>query len=233
MELLYVDEPRLRSYYSQLKVKSRRLPTFSTAVGLTGPQIGASWGPQPDQDVLSMLNQIRIQLQRSGMFARSRPSEQDRWDLGRPRDDLPTATQGDLWAIFREELVELRTAFIKPNPDSAFLKDGLTLWIATADGAPRGEPDVLLLIQQFPFADKPFAAAASGYSMLSMEAEAFGLPAVSGIGANPVKALATFGALIGPPKVCTVLYRVRATFAEPSREFSLTTVGYPLGIWRS
>lgn len=66
-----------------------------------------------------------------------------------------------------------------------------------------------------------------------MQAEKLGLPNLPGIGANPVEALKALGARVGPPKMCSALYRVRATFAESARQFSLTTVGYPIAISRS
>jgi hypothetical protein len=61
----------------------------------------------------------------------------------------------------------------------------------------------------------------------------FQFPKVPGIGVDARQALAMFGARIGPPKMATVLYRVRATFMEPDREFSITTIGYPIAIWRA
>ena len=108
----------------------------------------------------------------------------------------------------------------------------MALWIAPEEGAGHSEPDVLVLIQQFPLKDEPFARTVSGFSLFSAEADKLGIPSVPGIGANPFHALTAFGARTGPPKMCSVLYRIRATFAEPARGYSITTVGYPIVIER-
>lgn len=234
VELLYVDLARLESYHQQLRARPKHVPTFSASIGLAGPQVGATWSALDSASALvPRIEEVRECLARRGILSCSRPSEQDRWDLGRPLEELPEAAQADLWAIFREEVVELRTVVLEPRLSDPFLKNGLVLWIAVEEAAEHLRPDVLLLIQQFPLDDEPFARTVSGFSLLAREADKLALPTVPGIGANPIEALKLLGAWVGPPKLCSALYRVRATFAEPQRQYSLTTVGYPIVIARS
>jgi hypothetical protein len=114
------------------------------------------------------------------------------------------------------------------------LKNGLSLWISDKPDARFNEPGLLLLIEHFPLPDEPSIRAFSGYTLLSMIriVTEEGFPEVPEIGANTRQALEAFGALIGPPKTATVLYRVRTTFAEEKRDYSITTIGYPIAIWQ-
>lgn len=231
-EYLYVDQRRVDSYFEQLSVKPRRVPSYSASLGVTGPRAGASWTSTDESRTGVKLEAIRNHLATAGMLAYHRPTEQDRWDLGRPSPDLDESTQVELSAIFRQEEVELQSAYIDPGSSSLAGGHGMTFWIdqGVTDSA---RADVLFLVQEFPLPDQPGSYAFSGYSMLSHRATEFGIPVVPGIGANPLGALEQSNARIGAPKMCSVLYRVRATFNEPDRDFSLTTVGYPIAIWRS
>jgi hypothetical protein len=225
VEFLYVDVPRLQSYYEQLEIKPRRVPVFSANLSLSGPVIGSTWSKETTVKLHSMLDAVRDYLVRSGMLAFHRPAGQERWNLGRQPHELAEGNRPEAGAIFREETLELRTAVLQTS--TVPLDQPLTLWI---NGLLFEQ---LLLIQQFPLDDEPFAYTVSGYSLLSMESDLFALPKVPGIGVNVYNALEQVGARVGPGKMCRVLYRVRATFAEPQRGFAITTIGYPLAIVRA
>ena len=235
-ELLYVDHDRLQSYVEQSGGRSRRVPSFSGALGLSGPSVGVTWTRPELSKIHEQIGTVRAYLARQKLLSYQRPSEQDRWDLGKarylePEGDQSPETRQDLLALFREETLELQSVYLPPNEDP-LLKNGLSLWIS--DQYP--ELGLLLLIENFPLPDQPWAIAISGYTLLTMVNREFRgsvqFPNVPGIGRNPRQALEMLGARIGPPKMVTVLYRVRATFAEEERGFSLTTIGYPIAIWR-
>lgn len=230
-EYLYVDKDRIESYYEQLQISPKKVPVVGARIGLN-PSASVSWKEQ-EADLATKVDSIQAALLEGGFLAFARPTEEDRWDLGRPRSDLPRTAQDELWAIFRQETVELRTVLVVADPERRVVPDGLTLWVAENQDAGHSEPDLLVLIEQFPLADELSAATASGHSLLSMVLDDMGLDGLSGIDSDPLDVLRKIGGRIGPAKMSTAFYRVRATYAEMDRGISLTTVGYPLAIWRS
>jgi hypothetical protein len=240
LEILYVDRDRLQSYAEQSGRRSRLVPTYSGGIGLSGPSAGVSLTRPELSKVHEQIEAVREYLTRQKLLSHQRPTEEARWDIEEPDLDQPPETRDDRHALFREETVELQSIYIPPHEDEPLLKAGLSLWISDQPEVHRLEPGLLLLIGNFPLPDTPATEVISGYSLLSMlsdalspEGERVRPPNIPGIGADTRQALKMFGARIGPPKLATALYRVRATFNETERNYSITTVGYPIAIWRA
>src|ERR1019366_2523930 len=143
VELLYVDEVRLEWYYKQLKQRPRNLPSYSASVGVPGVRFSMTWSPERHSDLVSMIDAVRNHLRSAGLLAETRPSAQDRLYL-------LDSTNEKHAALFREEHVELYTVIIPIDRSNAFLQDGMTFWISTANTPERDVPDVLFLIENFP-----------------------------------------------------------------------------------
>jgi len=148
-----VDNRRVDSYYAQLKVRPKHVPRFSVGLGMGGPQVGASLSPRPNPDSVSKVKAVRSKLEKSQKLSFSRPNHADRWDLGELDPEFPRPAEPQ--AIFREERLEMHTAFITPDSSSPFFAKGLTLWISSNRTTKKMRQGLLLLIEEFPLDDEP------------------------------------------------------------------------------
>jgi hypothetical protein len=242
IELLYVDHERLQSYAEQTGRRSRWVPSYSGTFGPSGPSVGATWTRQELSKVHEQLGAVRKYLARKELVDYQRPGAHE----------VP----------FREETLELQSVYIPPSGNHPLLKNGLTLWISDSPETGRNKPGLLVLIEQFPLPDEPSAKFLTGFTILGMLREEFGAVALRDefnlvvpdefkivvVGGDfkvavlrdeivfpedVLRELETFGARMGPPKTVAALYRMRATFMDAHRGSSLTTVGYPIAIWRA
>jgi hypothetical protein len=83
-ELMYVDRDRLKSYAEQSGYRPRRVPSYTGALGMTGPSVGAAWTRPELSKIHEQLEAVRAFLVHEGLLSYQRPSEEDRWDLGEP-----------------------------------------------------------------------------------------------------------------------------------------------------
>ena len=254
MEFLYVDHERLQSYAEQTGRRSRRVLSYSGTFGLSGPSVGATSTRPELSKVHEQLDAIRKYLTREKLIGSQRPAAGDIFSREGevifreetlqlqsvyvpPTGDHPLLKNGlSLWISDPPEVQErgpglllLMEQFPLPDQPSVRNISGYTL-LSLLDDEFRFVrlPNEFDLPGDFElyvpeYAEQKYAVLPDGLKV----------PNIPGIGGNTRQALKMLGARMGPLKSAAVLYRVRAMFMEAERDYSVTTVGYPIAIWRA
>jgi hypothetical protein len=261
IELLYVDHERLRSYAEQTGGRSRRVLSYSGTFGLSGPSVGVTSTRPELSKVHEQLDAVRKYLAHEKLVAYWPPRSHDPTFLKEtfleargepllfreetrelqsiyvpPSGNHPLLKDGlSLWfsgpSIYSGlgllGLLVLIEQFPLPDEPSVRTLTGYTLLALLSD-----DFRFVSLPDEFELPDDyRLYVAEDGERKYAVLTDGLTLPKVPEMGVDTRQALKMLGARIGPPKNATVLYRVRATFMERHRD-SVTTVGYPIAIWR-
>jgi hypothetical protein len=250
-EYLYCDKQRLDSYFEQISnpVAYDKVPIWKAALGITGPSVEGTQSRPGRPFTLHEKVQKIVSHLRANKFL----------DPGRA---APSSK-----ASFLVEAMSAQRAAIPPNKEVTGFP-GLNVWVSVesdTDARQRGELNTqknsgaLFFLEDFHKCDDDEPPMHfSSYSWLALLADVLGdgkpialmnnspqrailVDALdSEFAIDPINALSRLGAMFGPERRVTALYRVRAMCMErwedgglqegkkrPS-DFFTTTIGYPL-----
>lgn len=237
IEYLYIDKPRLDSYFEQISppVMYEKVPIWKAALGLTGPKAEATQArPGRPFTTHEKVEIFHDHLKKKKLLIEDRPAKPSDREL---LDDRRSPKQ------FRIETMSAQRVRLSSNDKD----EGLNIWVSLKPDKESKENQrtvgALFLIEDFSGKDDGIVTISGFSSLLALiqEMEPLIEQANSNIfdhtedmgdrfGRDPVATLKELGAQFGPTRRVQATYRIRVCGMERGANGATTTIGYPIVI---